>query len=154
MSSASGGWAERGRSSVASAWGWRGHAGGSGGLLKDLSWGGVGGSAELSKLGVGQTGVTIGVDSTDDGEELGLGGVVATGSEEGAEVEGVNAAVVVSVDASVGGEGGEVVSDLKVSLEDVESSLEVDLLLDDLNEVSLDVVWERVEAANSEGWSV
>lgn len=155
VGSASSGWSKWGAGAVASASaGSGGNTCGSSGLLEHLSWAWVGRSEELSELRVGKTGISVGVHSADDGKKLGLSGVVTTASEEGAEVEGIDAAIVVPVDRSVGRESGEVVSDLKISLQDVESSLEINLLLDDLAETSLDIVWEGVEAANSEGWSV
>ena len=99
-------------------------------------------------------GVTVGVDSANDGKELGLAGVVADGSEEGAKVEGVDPTVVVAVNAAVGGEGAEVVADLELALQDVQTTLQVDLLLEDVEQGALDVVGKAVEAANAEGGSV
>ena len=79
---------------------------------------------------------------------------MATGSEEGAEVEGVDSSVVVAVDAAVGSERREIVADLKLSLEDIESAHQIDLLLEDVEDGTLNVVGEGVEATNAEGWAV
>ena len=123
-------------------------------LLKDGAAGRVGGAHELSELGVAELGVTVGVDAAHDGQELGLAGIVAHGSQEGAEVEGVDSSIVVAVDAAVSGERREVVADLELALEDVEASLQVDLLLEDVEEGALDVVGQTVEAADAEGWAI
>jgi len=72
----------------------------------------VGGSDELCKLRVRKISVTVGVHASHDSEELGLGGVVATRSEEGTQVECIDPAVIVAVNAAVGGEGRVVVPDL------------------------------------------
>jgi len=123
-------------------------------LLENGTDGRVGASQELGVLRVGETGITVGVNATNDGEELALSGVVAGGAEEGTEVEGVNTAIVVFVDGAVGGEGGVVVSNLKVAFEDVKTSLEINLLLEDIDERSLDVPREVVVASNTEGGAV
>lgn len=111
-------------------------------------------SDEVGELGVGQTGITVGVDSADNGEEVSLGSVVAAGSEEGSKVEGVDSSVVVPVNGSVGRKRGVVVSGLEVSLEDIESSGEVKFLLDDVAEGVLDVVGQRVVASASESGAI
>jgi len=108
----------------------------------------------LGELRVAELGITVGVHAADDSEKLGLAGVVATVTEEGSEVESVDSSVVVTIDAAVSGEGREVVSHLELTLEDVKTTGEVDFLLEDVEEGSLDIVRERVETANAEGRSV
>ena len=133
---------------------------GRGGSLSSLSLflegtaGRVGRSDELRELRVGKLGVTVSVDTSHDSEELGLGGVVAAGSEEGTKVEGVDSSVVVAVDASVGGKGREVVPDLELALEDVKAAHEVNLLLEDVEDSALNIVRKAIEAANTEGGTV
>ena len=114
----------------------------------------AGGADELSELAIAQLSITIGVDATHDGEKLGLACVVADRAQEGAEVKSVDAAVVVAVDAAVCGERGEVVASLELALEDVESAHQVNLFLEDIEEGTLDVVRERVEAADAERGTV
>ena len=109
---------------------------------------------ELSEFGVRKLSITIGVHAADDSKKLSLAGVVADGPEEGAEVEGIDASIVVSVDAAVGGEGGEIVANLKLALQNVKATHEVDLLLEDVEEGALDVVGKRVEATDTVGGSV
>lgn len=109
---------------------------------------------ELSKLRVGELSIAIGVHAANDSEKLGLAGVVADRAEEGTEVEGVDTSIVVAVDAAVGGERAEVVAGLELALEDVEAAHQVDLLLKDVEESALDVVGERVEAADAERGAV
>ena len=117
-------------------------------LLEHLTSGWVGGSKELRELSVAQSCIAIRVNSADDGEELTLSGVVAAAAEEGAQIEGVDTSIVVLVDRSVGSVGREIVADFEITLEDVQSSLEVDFLLEDVKEGQLDVAGEAVVAAN------
>ena len=72
----------------------------------------MGGSDELCKFRVRKICVTVGVHASHNSEELGLGGVVATRSEECTQIECVDPAVIVAVNAAVGGEGGVVIPDL------------------------------------------
>lgn len=59
---------------------------------------GAAGSDEVSELSVGEVGVTVSVHAADNLQKFALGGVVATAAEEGAEVEGGDAAVIVLID--------------------------------------------------------
>lgn len=70
--------------------------------------------------------------------------------EEGSKVESVDAAIVVTINAAVGGKSGEIVADLELALEGVKATHQVDLLLEDVGEGTLDVEGECVEAANAE----
>jgi len=79
---------------------------------------------------------------------------VTTVAEEGSEVESVDSSVVVTIDTAVSSKGREVVSGLEFALEEIKSTGEVDFLLEDVEDGSLDIVRERVEAANAEGRSV
>jgi len=76
---------------------------------------------------------------------------VAVLSEEGTNVDGVDSTTVVSVDGSEGSEGRVVVLELHVSLEALESSLKVDLLLDDRGQGEFDVSRKVVVSSNSHG---
>mmetsp|Transcript_15028 Transcript_15028/g.18995 ORF Transcript_15028/g.18995 Transcript_15028/m.18995 type:complete len:542 (-) Transcript_15028:51-1676(-) len=122
--------------------------------LHHATAGRAGGADELSELRVGELGVTVGVDAAHDSEKLSLAGVVADRAEEGTEVEGVDPAVVVAVNATVGGKGREVVADLDLTLQDVEAAHKVNLFLEDVKKGAFDVVRERVEAAHTQGGSV
>ena len=75
-------------------------------------------------------------------------------SEERTNVDLVDSSAVVSIDRSVSSVWGVVVLDLEFSLEGLESSLEIDLLLDDSSKGKFDVSWEEVESSNMSGWSV
>lgn len=108
----------------------------------------------VGELSVGQTCVSISVNATHDGEELSLAGVVTALAKESTHVEGVNATVIVAVDAAVGSERAEVVAGLEFTLEDVETAHKVNLLLEDVEESALDVVRKRVEATNMTRWAV
>ena len=79
---------------------------------------------------------------------------MTTVAEEGSEVESVDSSVVVTIDTAVSSKGREVVSGLEFALEEIKSTGEVDFLLEDVEDGSLDIVRERVEAANAEGRSV
>ena len=75
-------------------------------------------------------------------------------SEESSQVVSVDSSVVVSVDRSVGSKRSEVVSNFKVSLEGVESSLEINFSLNDLNHSQFNVSGEVLVSAYSVRWSV
>ena len=79
---------------------------------------------------------------------------MTTVAEEGSEVESVDSSVVVTIDTAVSSKGREVVSGLEFALEEIKSAGKVDFLLEDVEDGSLDIVRERVEAANAEGRSV
>lgn len=125
--------------------------GGGGSLahLKAGSGGRVGGADELGELGVRQLGITVGVNTSHDGKQLSLAGVVANVSEEGAKVESVDPSIVVAVDAAVGSKGREVVANLNLTLQDVKAAHQVDLLLEDVEKGALNIVGQAVEAADT-----
>ena len=75
-------------------------------------------------------------------------------SEERANVDGVDSSTVVSINGSEGSEGRVVILDLELSLEGLESSLEIDLFLDDRSQSKLDVSGEVVVSSNSDSISV
>mgnify|MGYP000560081577 FL=1 len=100
----------------------------------------------VRKLSVGELGIAIGVDTADDSEELGLAGVVATRAQESTHVEGVDTSIVVAVNAAVGCQRAEIVAHLELTLQDVKAAHEVDLLLEDVEEGTLNVVWQRFVA--------
>jgi len=131
-----------------------GSALGSVALFENLTGRRVGCTEELREFSVRQTSVTVGVDSADNGEELALSGVVATAAEEGAQVEGVDVAIVVLVHGSVRSVSTEVVAHFEISLQDVLSSLQRDFLLDDVENGELDISWETIVAANAAGRTI
>ena len=104
---------------------------------------------ELSEFSVRKLSITIGVDAADDRKKLSLAGVVADGPEERAEVEGIDASIVVSVDAAIGGKRREIVADFELALQNVKTTHEVDLLLENVKEGALDVVRKRIEATDT-----
>ena len=112
------------------------------------------GAEELGPLSEVDGGITISVDSSHDGEELALGSPVALVSEESAEVHGRDEATVVSVDGAEGSDGSVVEAELEVSLETLDSSREVDLLLEDGGDSVLDVNGQAVETADAHRRSI
>ena len=74
--------------------------------------------------------------------------------EEVSEVIGVNASRVVFVDGSEGGHGRVVKSEFEATLQGIESTLQVDFLLNDLTEGSLNVVSKAVESSDIVGTAV
>ena len=109
---------------------------------------------ELGPLSEVDGGITVSVDSSHDGEELALGSPVALVSEESAEVHGRDEATVVSVDGAEGSNGSVVEAELEVSLETLDSSREVDLLLEDGGDSVLDVNGQAVETADAHRRSI
>jgi hypothetical protein len=73
---------------------------------------------------------------------------VTSGAKECAKVEGLDTAIVVAVDATVGRKGAEVETHLELTLEDVKTAHKVDLLLKDVEQGALDVVRKRVETTD------
>lgn len=123
-------------------------------LFQYLAGGWVGWSEELSELSVINSGVTVGINSSDDGEQLTLGCIVAAASQEGAKVEGVDLAIIILVNGFVGRVGCKVIADLEIRFEDVKSALQFKLLLNNVEQSQLNVTWQRVIAANSARWTV
>ena len=109
----------------------------------------VGRSDELAELGVGELSVAISVNTSNDSQELGLAGVVTTGPQEGSEVECVDSTIVVLVNTTIGRQRGVVVAHLKLTLKDVKTTLQVDLLLKDVHHSPLDIEGEAVEATDA-----
>ncbi len=123
--------------------------GGSLAHLKAGSGGRVGGADELGELRVRQLGITVGVNASNDSKQLSLASVVANVSKEGAKVESIDPSIVVAIDAAVGGEGRKVVANLNLALQDVKTTHQVDLLLENVEEGALDIVRQAIEAADT-----
>lgn len=123
-------------------------------FLKHNAWMRVRGPQEFRKFRIAQSGITVSVDSADDGQQLALGGVVAARSQEGAQIQGGDTSVVILVDGSESGVGRVVVATLEVTLEDVQSALEFDFLLKDVEQSKLDVTGQAIVFANIPGWAV
>lgn len=79
---------------------------------------------------------------------------MAARTQETAQVVGINTSVVVLVNGAVGSEDGIVVADFEVTLQDVESALQIDFLLEDVQKSMLDVARKRVEATDTLSRSV
>ena len=75
-------------------------------------------------------------------------------SKERSNVDLVNSSTVVSINRSVSSVWGVVVLDFEFSLKGLESSLEINLLLDNSSKGKFDVPWKEVESSNVSGWSV
>lgn len=75
-------------------------------------------------------------------------------SQERPGVDLVDSAGVVPVDRPEGGVRGVVVLNFELSLESLESSLEIDFFLNDVSEGEFDVSWERVVPAYVSRWAV
>ena len=89
------GWSEWGGGP---SWGWGAGSWRRSGWAEASTAGWLSSSEELSKFAVVDSGITVSVNSSDDGEELGLRSVVSLAREEGSEVVCVDASRVVSVD--------------------------------------------------------
>ena len=74
--------------------------------------------------------------------------------EEASQVVGVNTARVVSVDGPECCKWSVVKSEFKAALQGVQSTLQVDLLLNDFAEATLDVKWQAVVATHVVGTAV
>ena len=99
-------------------------------------------------------GITVGVHAAYDGQKLDFTGEVSTVSQPSTQVKGVDPAVVVPINAAVGGKARVVIADLKFALQDVEAALQVDLLLENVKDGSLDVIGQAIEATNTEGGTI
>ena len=99
-----------------------------------------GGSDELCKLRVRKISVTVGLHKSHDSEELSLRGVVATRSEEATLVECVDPAVILAVNAAVGGKGRVVEPDLYLTLENVKAALETNFLLENVEKAAFHII--------------
>lgn len=75
-------------------------------------------------------------------------------TKESSHVEGVDATIVVAVDAAVGSERAKVEAGLELTLEDIETTHKINLLLEDVEEGTLDVVWERVVTTDEARWAI
>ena len=98
--------------------------------------------------------VTIGVDASHDSEKLSLGGIVATVSKECSQVQSVDSSIIVAIDGTIGSEGRVVISHFELTLQDVETTHQVDLFLEDIGDGALDIQGKAVKAANTMGWAV
>jgi len=67
---------------------------------------------------------------------------------------GINATIVVFVDGAVGSQGRVVVAGLELTLEDIKTALEVDLLLDNVEESGLDVTSQVVKSTDAASGTV
>ena len=74
--------------------------------------------------------------------------------EESSKVVGVNASRVVSIDGSEGGHWSVVKSEFKAALKSVQSTLQVDFLLNDLTEACLNVEGKAIIASDIVGTAV
>jgi hypothetical protein len=115
---------------------------------------GVRGANEVGELGIAETSITISVHAANDGEELALARVVTARAEEWSKVVGINATIVVFVDGAVGSQGRVVVAGLELTLEDIKTALEVDLLLDNVEESGLDVTSQVVKSTDAASGAV
>ena len=79
---------------------------------------------------------------------------MALSLKEVSKVVGVDAARVISVDGSEGGHSRVVKSEFKAALQGVQSTLQVDFLLDDLTEACLNVEWKAIIASDIVGTAV
>lgn len=109
---------------------------------------------ELRPLSEVDGSITVGVDSSHDGKELTLGSPVALVSEESAEVDSRDEAAVVAVDRAEGSDSSVVEAELEVSLETLDSSGEVDLLLEDSSDGVLNIDGQAIETADAHGRSI
>ena len=69
-------------------------------------------------------------------------------SQESAEVESVDSAIIVAVNATVASQGRVVESDLEVTSQSIQASHKIDLLLKDVAEGALDVIGETIIATD------
>jgi hypothetical protein len=110
-------------------------------------------SQELSKLTLGDGAVSIGINSSDDGNEFTFSGESTLSSEELTKVEhGDWTGSCESLDRVEGGECREFGANSEVLLEGLKSSLKVDFLLDDLANCHLNVSREELTWKNR--WSI
>jgi hypothetical protein len=105
-------------------------------------------SDEVSKLGIAQPAIAIGVDASNDLGELVLGEVSALRGEEVSEIVIVDHTIVVAVDSSESCTNRVVVLELHVALHILQACLEAELALDDIGERSFDVGVKVVKAAD------
>ena len=100
------------------------------------------GPEEISELSIINSRIAIGVNSSDDCEELSLSCVVALALEEDSQVICVDDSAVVSVNRSESRHWGIVPPELKGCLQTVQPTLQINFLLNDFEQSSLNIKWQ------------
>ena len=93
-------------------------------------------------FGVTQFGIGIGVESADQSNDLSFSGVVVIASEEGAQVDSIDVAIVVQINRSPAPVHGPVMAGFELLAESFSSVVEVDLQLKESGNVVLNVTGE------------
>lgn len=115
---------------------------------------GVSWSQKFSELSVGQSAVSVGVNTANDLHKFSLKRISAMRSQESSQVAIVDLAIVVSVNRVEGRVRSVIASRLELVLQGLHVSLQVQLLFHDGKERILDVTGQVVEAAASHRVSV